>query len=685
MPLNSPARPRRIDRRVFLAALGAIPAVAALTACTQRSEGSKVELTGVDLAGADPAIRAQDDLYRNVNGLWLQQYQLPPDKSSFGAFDEANDRTEQQLRGIVEGISEPRAGSTEQQVRDLYDARLDRAEIERLGTAPIADLLAAIEGAATKPDLARVMGALPIDGLIGLQVVVDQKDSGAYIAQLSQSGIDGNLDEQYYRTPEYAEQMAAYRTYLERIAAGAGLADPAGTAQRVFDLETKIAAGYWDSVRDRDPDTTYNLLSWSEMTGLAPQFDWDPWLAGNTDRPKQLFDKVVVRQPSFLTAAGQLWAEVDIAQWREYLRVSVVKDFAQYLPEAIADPAFEFTGKVLQGLDQRPEPWREGLATVNRYLGEPFGKLYVAEHFPAAAKDRAKALVADLMDAYRQSFTDSEWMSPQTKQAAIAKLDKIVAKIGYPDRWIDYAELRITKGKLIESIRAAHTFEVKRAFAKLGTPVDKTEWGFPPQTVNAMYDPNANQITFPAAILQSPFFDADAVAAVNFGGIGAVIGHEIGHGFDDQGAKYDGDGNRRDWWTAEDTAKFEAKTRQLIGQYDALVPQGLDPGKHVNGALTVGENLADLRGLQIALAAYRAAARRDGKEPDVKTMFLSWARIWRQRATKQYQEILLVKDVHAPNEFRANQVVRNIAEFYTAFGVTERDKLFLAPDQRVSL
>ncbi|PXX66632.1 putative endopeptidase [Nocardia tenerifensis] len=675
----------RLDRRAFLLALAAVPAAATVASCSPSSQNSAVKLTGVDLAGADPAIRPQNDLYRHVNGAWLTEYRLPPDKSSFGSFDEAADRTDRQLRGIVEGIRDPRPGSTEQQIRDLYDARLDRDEIERLGLTPIADLIAAIDGAQTKAELARVMGALPVAGLIGLQVVVDQKNSGSYIAQISQSGIDANLDEQYYRKHEYAEQLAAYQAYLKDIAAGAGLADPPGTAQRVLALETKMAAGYWDSVRDRDPDTTYNLLGWSELVKLAPEFEWDAWLTGCTDRPRQLFEKVVVRQPSFVTTAGQVWAEVDIAQWREYLRVAVVKEFAPYLPKAVADPAFEFVEKTLQGRAQRQEPWKDGLDTVNTYLGEPFGKLYVAQNFPEQAKDRAKALVADLMAAYRRDFTGSSWMSPQTKTAALAKLDKIVAKIGYPDTWVDYSGVKISRGKLVESLRAARSFHTGRAFGKLGTPVDREEWGFPPQTVNAMYDPNANQITFPAAILQPPFFDADAAAAVNFGGIGAVIGHEIGHGFDDQGAKYDGDGNRRDWWTAEDTAAFEAKTKQLIAQYDALVPEGLDPGKHVNGALTVGENLADLRGLQIALAAYRAAAERDGVKPDLEAMFFSWARIWRQQLTTQRKELLLARDVHSPNEFRANQVVRNIAEFYTTFGVVAGDKLFLAEDQRVTL
>ncbi|WP_369691124.1 M13 family metallopeptidase [Nocardia altamirensis] len=683
--MSSSARQTRIDRRAFLLAIGAVPAVAALASCAQDSAGSNIQLTGVDMGGADPAIRPQDDLYRHINGAWLRDYRLPPDKSSYGSFTEADDRTQQQLRGIVEGIKDPRPGSTEQQVRDLYDARLDRDQIERLAMTPLADLFAAIDGAATKPELARVMGALPISGLIGIGVVVDQQHSDKYIATIGQSGIDPNLGEQYYRKPEYEKQLTAYRTYVERIAAGAGLPDPAGTAQRVLGLETRIAAGYWDNVRDRDPDTTYNLLGWAELTGLAPQFDWDPWLAGNTERPKQLFDKVVVRQPSFVTAAGQLWAEVDIAQWREYLRVAVVKEFAPYLPKAIADAAFDFADTTLQGRDQREEPWRDGLATVNQALGEPFGKLYVAKHFPRQAKERAQALVADLMAAYRQDFTNSAWMSPPTRTAAIAKLDKIVAKIGYPDHWIDYSSVTITKGKLVESLRATRTFENKRAFGKLGTPVDRTEWGFPPQTVNAMYDPTANQITFPAAILQAPFFDADAADAVNFGGIGAVIGHEIGHGFDDQGSKYDGDGNRRDWWTPEDNAAFEAKTKQLIAQYDALVPEGLDPSKHVNGALTVGENLADLRGLQISLAAYRAAAERDGKQPDLQAVFFSWARIWRERSTIQTQELQLARDPHAPNQFRANQVVRNIADFYSTFGVKDGDRLFLATDQRVTL
>ncbi|MEV0293180.1 M13 family metallopeptidase [Nocardia sp. NPDC050710] len=672
----------RFDRRAFLTALGVIPTTVALASC---GPDHRTQLTGVDMDGADPAIRPQDDLYRHVNGTWLREYRLPSDKSSYGSFNTATDRTEQQLRTLIEGIANPRPGSTEQKVRDLYDAYLDRAEIERLGMEPLADLFAAIDGAATKPELARVMGALPIGGLIGLGVDVDQRDSTRYIASVSQSGIDDSLGEQYYRDPAYSALLAAYRTYLEKIAVGAGIADPAGTAQRVLELETRIAAGYWDRVRNRDTDATYNPQSWPELIALAPQFDWDPWLSGNTGRPRELFDRVVVAQPSFVTAAGLLWAEVDIAQWREYLRMSVVKRFANYLPASIADAEFEFNGKALQGQSQRQEPWKDGIGTVNRYLGDPLGELYVARHFPPQAKARAEAMVADLMTAYRDNFTGSTWMSEPTKRAAIAKLDKIVAKIGYPDKWQDYSGLSISKGRLIQSVRAAMTFGSERDFARLGTPVDKTEWGLPPQIVNAIYNPASNAIIFPAAILQKPFFDADAEPAVNFGGIGAVIGHEIGHGFDDQGAKYDGDGNRVDWWTPQDREAFEAKTAQLIDQYNGLVPAGLDPDKHVDGALTVGENLADLRGLQIALAAYRHAAQREGIAPDFATVLLSWGRIWRQKATEEYREMLLGRDVHAPNEFRVNQVVRNIGEFYRTFDVRAGDLLFLPEEQRVTL
>ncbi|WP_308188341.1 M13 family metallopeptidase [Nocardia australiensis] len=676
--MASSGRPVQLGRRTFLIALGVVPAAATLMSCSREDTA---QLTGVDLGGADNAIRPQDDLYRHVNGTWLRDYQLPPDKAAVGAISEANDRTQQQLREIIEGIKDPEAGSEAQQIRDLYDARLDLDTIERLGMTPLADLYAKIDGAATKADLAKVMAELPISGVIGIGIGIDRKDSTKYIPTISQSGL--GLGEQYYRKPEYSTQLAGYQTYIEKMSAGAGFADPPGIAKRVVDLETKLAAGHWDSVRNRNTDATYNLMSWSELTALGPQFDWDPWMAGNTDRPRQLFDQLVVSQPSFVTAAAKLWAEVDIAVWREYLRTSVTANFARFLPKVIADARFDFVGRVLNGIDERPEMWKSAVGVVDENLSDQLGKLYVDKHFPPHAKDRAEEMVADLMAAYKTNFTDSTWMSQPTREASIVKLDKIEARIGYPDSWDDYSDLKITQGELVESLLAVNTFQSKKAFNRLGTPVDKSEWGMSPQTVNAYYAPTSNQITFPAAYLQPPFFDKDATTAVNYGGVGATIGHEIGHGFDDQGSKYDADGNRRDWWTPEDMAAFEAKTQRLIDQYNVLVPEGLDPKYHVDGALTVGENLADLRGLQIALEAYRIAAQREGIEPDYQQMFLSWARGWRDKQTEE-ATIQGLQDVHSPNEFRCNQVVRNLAEFYNTFGVKEGDKLFMPQDQRVS-
>ncbi|WP_345789784.1 M13 family metallopeptidase [Nocardia panacis] len=680
--MTAPERPFALDRRRFLMALGLVPATLVLPSCSNAAPPKA--LTGVDLSGVDPAIRPQDDLYRHVNGKWLREYQLPPDKVSFGTFDEVAERIEGQLREIIEGIHDPKGGSDEQQIRDLYDARVDLDQIEKLGLSPLQDLFAKIDGAADRVALAKVMGELPGVGLIGLSVTVDAKNSNAHLPVLGQAGI--GLGEQYYRKPEFADKLAGYRVFMGKIAAGAGFPDPEAMGARVVDLETRIASNFWEKVRMRDPSATYNLRAWTELSTLAPGFDWDGWLAGNTSRPREVFTTVQVAQPSFLTAVAQLWNEVDIALWRDYLKLGMVRGYAPYLKKDISDANFEFFGKVMNGLRQRPELWKSGVGTVNGQLGDQLGKLYVARHFPQSAKDRAKQMVADLMAAYRDNFRNSSWMSTATKEAALVKLDKIDAKIGYPDKWEDYSGQQVTRGKLIESLRAINEFGAKRMFDRLGKPVDKTEWGMSPQTVNAYYNPSGNEIVFPAAFLQPPFFDENARPAVNYGAGGAVIGHEIGHGFDDQGSQYDGDGNLHDWWTPEDKAAFQAKTKRLIEQYSELVPAGLPPDRHVSGELTVGENLADLRGLMIALSAYRLAEKRSGNDnPDYRPVFESWARNWRTKQTIEIVENQLASDPHSPPEFRCNQVVRNLPEYYTAYGTHEGDKLFLPPDQRVSL
>ncbi|WP_245713881.1 M13 family metallopeptidase [Nocardia vaccinii] len=677
--MSSSRRPVQLDRRSFLAVLGAVPVAATLAACNGNDSATKPP-AGPDMSGADQAIRPQDDLYRHVNGTWLRTYQLPPDKTSFGTFTEVSDRIEGQLKEVIAGIENPKDGTPEQQIRDLYDARMDEATLDKLGLTPLSGLFAQIDGAATKPDLAKVMGALPLGGLIGLGITVDQKNSNAYLPSIGQSGL--GMSEQYYSKPQYAQYLSAYSTLLQKLAAGGGLPDPDGAAQRVLDLEKRIAMAFWDNVRTRDSDATYNLKSWDEVKALAPEFDWEPWLSGSTDRPQELFAKIVVAEPSFVTSAGQIWAGTDIAIWRDYLKLALLRSYAKYMTKALSDANFDYV-KATAGIQQRPELWKSAVGVVDANLGEVLGKLYVAKYFPAEAKDRAKQLVDNLLAAYRQNFRNSSWMSPPTRDAAIAKLGKITVKIGYPDKWVDYSKVKVTRGKLVESLLAISAFESRRAMNKLGTPVDKTEWGMTPQTVNAYYDVTSNSINFPAAILQAPFFDKDAEAAVNYGAIGAVIGHEIGHGFDDQGSKYDGDGNRKDWWTAQDEAAFAAKTKQLIAQYDGLVPEGLPPTEHVNGSLTVGENLADLRGLMISLSAFRIDLKTDN--PNYTGMFLAWGRNWREKQTPQSTQSLLATDPHSPNEFRCNQVVRNLPEFYRTFGVKAGDKLFLAPDQRVNL
>ncbi|MEC3955078.1 M13 family metallopeptidase [Nocardia sp. CDC153] len=685
MPVTSSGRPAGFDRRRFLIALGLAPAVATLAACSNDSKNTvtSTQLTGPDLSGSDATVRPQDDLYRFVNGKWLQDYSLPADKVSFGTFDEVGDRVQGQLREIIEGIKDPKPDTAEQQIRDLYDARMDVDTIEKLGMTPLNEMFADIDKAAGKPELAKVMAQLPIGGLIGLGVSVDRKNSSAHIASVGQSGI--GLSEQYYRKPEYADKLAGYKTFLEKIATGAGFPDPVAMAGRVLDLETKIASHFWDNIKLHNTEASYNKMSWNDMVALAPQFDWDPWLSGNTDRPKSLFATVIVAEPSFITGAGQLWHDVDIAVWREYLKLSVVREYARFLPQAIADANFEFFGTVMSGLQQRPERWKSAVSTVDSNLGEQLGKLYVAKHFPPEAKQRALDMVADFIAAYKENFTNSTWMSQPTKDAALVKLDKMGVKIGYPDKWEDYSGLKITRGQLIQSLRAVNVFGAKKMFDKLDKPVDKTEWGMTPQTVNAYYQPVNNEIVFPAAFLQPPFFDANAEPAVNYGAGGAVIGHEIGHGFDDQGSKYDADGNLKDWWTPADRAKFEERTKKLVDQYNGLVPQGLDPAHHVDGTLTLSENVADNRGLQMAFAAYRINQKRAGVEnPSYKDMLEAWGRNWRSKQTTQYTENLIANDSHSPDEFRANQVVRNQAEFYATFEVKEGDKLFLAEDQRAT-
>ena len=645
--------------------------------------------TGLDLQWVDTAIRPQDDLFQHVNGQWLRTHEIPADRSQDGAFYALRDRAEEDVRAIVEEAgSQP--GDDARKIADLYGSFMDVERIEAAGTKPLRPLLDEVAGATDKAALAAVLGRRQREGLsslFGAFVSTDAKDSSRYLVHLSQSGL-GLPDEAYYREDAYAEIRTKYVEHLARLAELVGLPDPEGLAATVMELETALAAVSWDRVTNRDAEKTYTLMTLAALREHAPEFDWEPWLAA-LGAPTGTFDEVVVRQPSFLAAAAKLWSERPLEQWQAWLAIRTASASADHLNEAVVEEDFGFYGRTLSGTPQLRERWKRGVGLVEGALGEAVGRLYVERHFPASAKERMVTLVANLVEAYRQSIGQLDWMSPQTRQRALEKLERFTPKIGYPDEWKDYSALEIAADDLLGNVRRAGAWRTDDELAKIGKPVDRNEWFMTPQTVNASYNPRMNEIVFPAAILQPPFFDPDADDAANYGGIGAVIGHEIGHGFDDQGSKYDGDGNMTDWWEPTDRTEFERRADALIKQYGDLSPAGL-PDHKVNGALTVGENIGDLGGLTIAIKAYKIAT--DGSEPPVldgltglQRVLIGWAQVWRA-VTREAEAIRrLTVDVHSPPDLRCNAVVTNLDAFHEAFDVQESDALYTPPDQRVRI
>ena len=643
--------------------------------------------SGLDLRWVDPAIRPGNDLFGHVNGTWLRTHEMPDDRAQDGAFRDLRDRAEEDVRAIIEEA--PVTG----RIGALYASFMDVERIESVGVEPLRPLLAEVAGAADKAGLAEVLGRRQREGLaalFGASVSTDAKDSTRYLVHLSQSGL-GLPDEAYYREEAYAEIRAAYLAHLARLAELVGLPDPAGLADTVLELETALAAVSWDRVTNRDAEKTYTLMTVRELREHAPEFDWDGWLAG-LGAPERALDEVVVRQPSFVAAAAKLWSERPVAEWHAWLAIHTASACAEYLNEAVVEQDFDFYGRTLSGTPALRERWKRGVGLVEGALGEEVGQLYVGRHFPAASKERIATLVGNLVEAYRQSIGELDWMGPDTRERALAKLARFTPKVGYPDAWKDYSALEVRADDLLGNVRRAGVWSFEFELAKIGGPVDHGEWFMTPQTVNAYYHPRLNEIVFPAAILQPPFFDPEADDAANYGGIGAVIGHEIGHGFDDQGSKYDGDGNMTDWWEAEDRAEFDRRAQALIAQYSALSPAGL-PEHKVNGALTVGENIGDLGGLTIALKAYRIALAAQGiDEPPVldgltglQRVFFGWAQVWRV-ATREAEAVRrLATDPHSPPDLRCNAVVTNLDSFHEAFGVQETDALFTAPEHRVRI
>lgn len=638
----------------------------------------------------DPSIRPQDDLYRHVNGRWVARTEIPADKARYGSFMVLAEEAEKAVRAIIEEAQQAAPGTEERKVGDLFASFMDEERIDALGAEPLAPLLAEVDAIADKDALLATIGRLQRQGVSGpLQLFIDNDpgDPERYIIFVEQGGL-GMPDESYYREDAHAATRTAYRTHVEKMLALAGLENAGDRAERIIALETALAAHHWSTVKNRDAQATYNLRSWDDWQALAGSVDLALWRDGY-GIGADAFGELVVRQPDFTEGFVAVLADVPLADWQDWLRWHVIRSMAAYLSSDFVNQNFDFYGRTLTGAPELRARWKRGVAFVEGAMGEAVGKVYVERHYPPAAKEQMDELIAMLIAAYRQSIETLEWMTPETRERALDKLAKFTPKIGFPAKWRDYSALAVDPADLLANVRAAGEFEFQRELAKIGAPIDRDEWFMTPQTVNAYYNPGFNEIVFPAAILQFPFFDPNRDAAANYGAIGAVIGHEIGHGFDDQGSRYDGDGALRDWWTAADRAAFEERTGSLIAQYDALEPSEA-PGHHVNGALTIGENIGDLGGLGIAWKAYLLSL--DGEEPPVidgltgaQRFFLSWAQAWQIAIRPEEALRLLSIDPHSPNEFRCNQIVRNIDAFYEAFDVAPEDALWLAPEERVTI
>jgi len=647
--------------------------------------------SGLALDELSAEIRPQDDLFRHVNGAWLDRTEIPEDKARWGSFHLIAEQAEKDVLAIVEETRDAEPGTESRKIGDLYTSFMDTERINELGAAPLTEQLARADAIDSIPALLRTLGELERDGiggLIGLFVEPDPGNPQRYVPFLVQGGLS-LPDESYYRLENFDAVRTAYRGHIERILELAGLPDAAASADRIFALETEVATHHWDNVKSRDAVATYNLKSWDEVTALAG-VDLRPWLEGTAPGREEAFAEANVYQPSFFEGLGSLLVPERLEDWKAWVRFRIVHGAAAFLSDPFVDENFAFYGTQLTGVPVNRERWKRGVGLSEAAMGEAIGRVYVERHFPPASKAAMDELVANLIEAYRQSIAELEWMTAETRERALAKLDAFTPKIGYPVKWRDYSALEIDALDLVGNVRRAHIHEHDRQIGRIGGEVDRDEWYMTPQTVNAYYNPLMNEIVFPAAILQHPFFEADRDAAANYGGIGAVIGHEIGHGFDDQGSRFDGDGSLRDWWTDADRTAFEERTSVLIEQFNALVPRGLPEENKVNGALTIGENIGDLGGLGIAIKAYElslngeAAPVIDGYT-GLQRLLLSWAQIWQQKGRDAETIRLLTIDPHSPNEFRCNQIVRNIDAFYDAFDVTESDELWLDTDKRVTI
>jgi putative endopeptidase len=654
------------------------------------NEGASVPHSGIALSNIDHGVRPQDDLYQHVNGAWLKSTTIPDDRPLEGTFTALRDGAELAVREIIEEAAAKgeAASGIERKIGDLYNSFMDESAAEAKGMEPIRARLADVFATSSISDLVALAGRLfrsDVSGLFYLYPAPDAGNPERVLLYTGQGGL-GLPDESYYREEKFAPIVESYRDYVGTMFTLAGIPDSEDAAARVVALETALASHHWDNVTLRDPQKTYNLKSADEARELFPLLD--TWFEAADIVPDKR-QEMVVSTPDFFTGAAALLSSESLPVWQEWLALRVINAAAPYLSPAFVDANFAFYGTRISGTPRNKDRWKRGVAVVEAALGEAVGQIYVARHFPETHKARMQTLVNNLIEAYRQSITDLPWMGEETKAEALRKLGAFRAKIGYPDEWIDYSAVTVDSSDLLGNVERAHNADVDRHLDEVGKPVDHNKWLMTPQTVNAYYHPMLNEIVFPAAILQPPFFTADADDAVNYGGIGAVIGHEIGHGFDDQGSQFDGTGELRNWWTEDDRKAFEALTGRLVEQFNALSPYAA-PGHTVNGRLTLGENIGDLGGLTIAYKAYRLSL--NGQEPPVldglsgeQRFFASWAACWRQVIREEEAIRRLATDPHSPNEFRTNAIARNLDAFHAAFGVTEEDGMWMPPEERVSI
>jgi putative endopeptidase len=653
-------------------------------------------LPGIDATALDKQTRAQDDLFRHVNGTWLDKTEIPEDKAIYGSFHMLADASEEAVKLILEeAAANPKPGVS-QQIGDLYACFLDEAKANELGSEPIKADLDQVQAISSLADATKLLGEFErtgTSGIFGMYVDNDPNDPTRYQIHLYQGGL-GLPDEAYYREDKHKEILEAYEVHVGKMFALAGWSKEKSeaAARTVVELETTLASKHWDNVATRDADKTNNPTKFTDLQKLTPTFDWNLWFEGAGIDPKVLSESIVM-MPSFFEGLASVYSEENLESLKTWLSWNVISSKAAYLSQDFVDERFAFYGTKLTGAPVNRARWKRAVSLVEGSLGEAVGKIYVEKYYPPEAKAKMDQLVDYLIQAYRESIQELEWMSDETKKKALVKLDKFTPKIGYPTKWKDYSSIVIDRNDLVGNVKRVTSWGLDREMKKIGSPIDREEWFMTPQTVNAYYNPGFNEIVFPAAILQPPFFSLESDDAVNFGAIGAVIGHEIGHGFDDQGSKYDGDGALISWWSDADRKAFEERTAGLISQFNELSPEQLSDENKVNGELTIGENIGDLGGLGIAYRAYLLSLKDNGgSEPEPidgltakQRLFLSWAQAWRTKGRDEMVLQRLATDPHSPPEFRCNQIVRNIDAFYEAFDLSPEDKLWLDQSQRVSI